>query len=265
MTIDSTTSYLHYFAWLNHESIGHPEGHTRSLELFRDSVVRPSLLAIDREIEEVDRSDEPAAAFFRADLEDLFQATVEGYVLVVQSMWERALRSLLIAREKSLCQGSQRAALEQATWSGVKAPNLQQHFERLLGVPIVAFDSFMDLDLLQNLGSAIRHGDGTAARKVYERAPSLWWNWLPPGEFVDAGPFSFTVPSDWPRHPSFCKVTLTKVVLEQMIQSVSMFWVDLENMRCNSFKRKSESVQCRLDAWPAERAQRKFLRFWTPC
>jgi len=262
--MDGTSFNLHHFSWLDHESIGHPEGHAHSLELFRDSVVRPSLLAIDREIEEVDRSDEPAAEFFRGDLEDLFQATVEGYVLVVQSMWERALRSLLIAREKMLYEGSQRAALEQASWSGAKGPNLQQHFERLLGVPIAAFDSFEDLDLLQNLGSAIRHGDGAAARKVHERAPSLWWNWLPPGESFDAGPFRVTVPADWPKHPSFGKVSLTEAVLEQMIQSVKEFWVDLECMRCNSFKRKSESVQRRLDAWPAERARRKLSRFWTP-
>jgi hypothetical protein len=262
--MDATAFDLRHFAWLDHESIEHPEGHARSLELFRDSVVRPSLLAIDREIEEVDKSDEDAAACFRGDLEDLFQATVEGYVLAVQSMWERALRSLLIAREKMLCQGAQRAAIEQAPWSGGRKPNLQQHFERLLGVPITAFDSFEDLDLLQNLGSAIRHGDGAAARKVHERAPSLWWNWLPPGESVDVGPFNFTVPSDWPEHPSFGKVTLTQAVLEQMIQSVTEFWVDLESMRCNSFKRKSESVQRRLDAWPAERARRKLSRFWTP-
>lgn len=256
---------LYSVTWPDYESIGHPEGHAFSVELFRDSVVRPSLLAIEHEIDEIDRSEDPSAIFPRGNLEDLFQATVEGYVLVVQSMWERALRSLLIAREKKLCKDSQGSALETAPWSGTRLPTLQQHFERLLGVPVVAFDSFEDLDFLQNLGSAIRHGDGAAARKVHKRAPSLWWNWLPPGASIDIGAIKMTIPPDWPKHPPFGKVTLTQAVLEQMIQSVAAFWVDLENIRCNSFERKSESVQRRLDAWPAERAQREHASLWTPC
>lgn len=261
--MNTTICDLHNFVWLDYASIGHPAGHAFAIELFRDSVVRPSLRAIDLRIEEIEQSDDESAAFLRDDMADLFQATVEAYLLAVQSMWERALRTLLIERDKRLSQGSQRAALERAQWSGGRK-DLQHHFERLLGVPVVAFDSFEDLDLLQNLGSAIRHGDGSAARKVHERAPSLWWNWAPPGTSYDAGLFRVDIPADWPAHPSFRKVTLPEEVLEQMIQAVEAFWVDLENMRCNSLREKSPSVQRQLAAWPAERVQRVSARLWTP-
>ena len=92
-------------------------------------------------------------------------------------MWERGLRAMLIRREKKLAQTPQPQALERATWGG-KSPSLQDHFVRLMGVPLYAFDSYSDLDFLQNLGSAIRHGDGVAARKVHQLCPKLWFNWI---------------------------------------------------------------------------------------
>ncbi len=254
---------LHSIALLEHESIGLPETHVRALALFRDSVVRPSLLVVDGEIRANDASDEPGAAFFEGDLAELHQATVEGYLLTVQSMWERGLRGLLVKRDKRLCGGQNVERLHRANWSN-DTKGLQSHFERLLAVPLSAFDSYSDLDLLQNLGNAIRHGDGQSAKRVHELAPSLWWNWFPPGTTYDAGPFKVSVPADWPAHPSFDKVTLTEAVLEQMIHAVSGFWTDIECIRCNSFRRIDETVRRRLDAWPAEREQRRRTRFWTP-
>ena len=98
---------LHNYCWLDHESVGFPDQHARALLLFRDSLVRPSLLAVEREIEANALNDHPGAEFFESDLADLFQSTVEGYILTVQSMWERAFRSSLIHREKKLCGGQQ--------------------------------------------------------------------------------------------------------------------------------------------------------------
>jgi hypothetical protein len=256
---------LHSFELLDHDSLGLPEAHVRALELFRNSVVRPSLSAVEREIEDNAKSDDPGAVFFDSDLADLHHDTVEGYLLTVQAMWERGLRALLVKRERALCGGERVDLLRKAHWSqAAGAKGLQGHFERLLGIPMSAFDSYGDLDLLQNLGNAIRHGDGQSAERVHQLAPSLWWNWLPPGESFTAGPFTITIPGDWPRHPSFDKVTLGQDILEQMIRSVSGFWMDLELLRCNSFRRKHESVERRLAAWPGERELRRASRIWTP-
>jgi hypothetical protein len=253
------------YAWLDHDSMDFPGAHVRALELFRDAVVRTSLLAVDREIDDNAQSEDEGAVFFESDLAELHHATVQGYLLTVQAMWERGLRRLLVKREQQLCGGGGVELLYKATWltkSGTKG--LQWHFQRLLGLPMEAFDSYGDLDLLQNLGNAIRHGNGGSAERVHELAPSLWWNWLPPGETYKAGPFEVSIPAEWPKHPSFDKVTLSQVVLEQLIQSVLDFWEDLENVRCNSFRQKHESVERRLAVWPNERALRRSKRVWTP-
>jgi hypothetical protein len=252
---------LHQFVLLDHESLGLPVSYARSLRLFRDSVVLPSLRAIDLELAECARGDEAGAVFYESHLADLFQATVEGYILTVQSMWERGLRNLLVTREKRLNSGKRVNELQKAAWAS-RADSLQCHFQRLLAVPMTAFDSYVDLNLLQNLGNAIRHGDGPSANRVYELAPRLWFNWLAPGTTIQVGSYKFTMPDDSPRYPSFDNVTLPRIVLEQMIQSVSDFWDDLEYMRCNSFRNKAGAVVRLLESWPEERRERSIKRVW---
>jgi hypothetical protein len=258
----SLSDDIHAVQATHWESLGHPQQHANALSLFRDTVVRPSLQGIDAEIDAIDRSDDTAADFFRGDIEELFSSTVEGYILTVQSMWERGLRAMLIEREKRLCAGKDVELIQSATWAGGKYPGLQAHFERLIGIPVTVFDSFEDLDLLLDLANAIRHGDGGSAKKVHKKAPSLWFNWLPPGTTYQAGPLTITAPEDGPPHPPFGQITLTQEVLEQMILSVSWFWEDLEYIRCTSFPRKHESTAAKLAAWPQERAARAAARVW---
>jgi hypothetical protein len=252
---------LHQFVVSDHESLGHAVTYARSLKLFRDSVVLPSLQSIDLEIEKSVRSNEPGSVFYESHLADLFQATVESYVLTVQSMWERGLRSLLVSREKRLNGGGKVDELQKAAWAS-NAASLQFHFHRLLAVPITAFDSFDDLNLLQNLGNAIRHGDGPSARRVYDLAPRLWFSWLAPGTTIQAGSYNFTVPHNAPKYPSFDNVTLSRSFLEQVIQSVTEFWEDLEFIRCNSFHSKDVIVIRNLESWPEVRRQRRMSRLW---
>lgn len=247
----------------NHEAIGISYDRVMTLELLRDSVVQPSLRSLDREISAWATSDQPGAAFHEADLAEVFQTTVESYLLAVQALWERALRSMLVSLDRAAQRGTQREVIQRATWQGGKgAKGLMQLFEHLVGVPISAFDSYRDLDLLQNFGSAIRHGDGLAARRIYERCPNLWWNFAPPGMEIVFGDRRLVIPHDRPKHPSFESITLKEVVLQQMIQSVLWFWQDIDRIRCNSFSRKPPEVIAQLEAWPAERSDRKAARVW---
>lgn len=252
------------YCWIDHDSIGSPGSHVQALELFRDSVVQPSLAVLDTEIQKLRQSEDPAADFFVDDYAELFQTTVEGYLIAVQSMWERGLRALLIERERKTSPEPKVSNLERATWNGRRAPTLQDHFRHLMGIPIQAFDSFPDLDLLQSLASAIRHGDGDAARKVHQLCPNLWFNWLDPGEEIISGPFRIAGASDGQKYPPFESITLPQAVLEQMIQSVLWFWEDLEHMRCNSFKNKHHSVVAKLSTWCTDRSVRQNLRKWHP-
>lgn len=251
------------FTWTEHESIGSPTSHIIALELYRDSVVRPSLNALSEKIDELHRSDEDSADFELLDYAPLFQSTVEGYLLAIQSMWERGLRSMLISRAKRISRGETYVgALQRANWSGGRQPDLLHYFRELVGLSLQTFDSFGDIDILQIFGNVLRHGDGPSAQKLHERCPSLWWNWLGPNARIDVGPISITIPADVPKHPNFADITLPEAVLEQMMQSVIWFWEDIEHIRCNSFKRKHTSVVEKLDRWKLERLDRPKKRVW---
>ena len=262
MTIPAPDIYQ--FALLHHESLEFPHSHERSLRLFKESVVHPSLRSLSSAIDANSRDEDPTAVFLVDDLANLFQATVESYLLAVQSMWERGLRDLLITREERLRTGIKKADLQRANWSA-KSDSLQMRFEQLIGLPMTAFDSYADLDFLQHLGNAVRHGDGSSAEKIHSLSPSLWFNWLAPGEVIHACLYPIVVPKDAPKHPSFNEVTVEQRLLEQMIQSVTNFWLDLEYIRCNSFRSKSVSTIQHLEKWVAERSARQTNRFWNPC
>lgn len=244
------------YAWLDHDSIGIlAASHIQSLALFRDNVVRPSLSALDRELEKIRASDDPTSVFLEGDFAELFQKSVEGYLLTTQSMWERGLRKLLTDRDLNLNGGANARALCNAKWSESRT-SLQSHFVDFFGVPLKAFDSYADLDLLQALGNAIRHGDGVSAEKVYKICPTLWINWPPPGTLIEAGPSSIRIDPNAHPYPSFDSITLPQALLEQIIQSVAWFWDDIEHMRCNSFRRTHPTVIRKIEQWKTDRQQR---------
>jgi hypothetical protein len=244
------------------EAIGLAITHVYALEMFTDSVIQPSLAALDRQLESADRSDDPGAAFMYADLADLFHSTVEGYLLTLQSMWERGLRRMLVACDKRLCAGRNESAIQKARWA-LDTGGLQAHFHRLLNFRISDMYAHGDLDLLQNVGNAIRHGDGPSARRVHELAPNLWHQWLAPGTVIKAGPHTIAIPPTAPTHPSFGTATLSEDLLTQMTRAVVDFWMDLESLRCHSFCAIDPSTVRQLQAWAEERKARRATRAWT--
>jgi hypothetical protein len=233
------------------------------MELFRTKVIRPSLAALDHELHVLRQSEDPSWVFLEDDYVELFDRTLQGYLLATQSMWERGLRALLVERDKRLYRGANVKALQRAHWTQTHG-GLQSYFNDLLGIELTAFDTYIDLDLLQNLGNAIRHGDGASSQKVYMMCPGLWQQWLPPGSVIEGGPFTIRVPLDAPAVPSFESITLPQALLEQLVQSVIWFWDDIEHMRCNSFSRKHPTVEKKIEQWKADRQRRSSNRFWSP-
>lgn len=212
-----------------YESIELATAYVRALEVFRDFVVSPSLASLNCQIDDNEQCRDEDAHFLESGLTDLHHATVQGYLLAVQAMWERGLRRLLVKCEERANRGARVENLYKAQWSEkAKFDTLQSHFQRLIGFPMQEFASYKDLDLLQNLGNAIRHGNGKSAVMVHKLDPSLWWNWFPPGASYNAGTFRIVVAADAPKHPSFDRVTLQEELLQRMIQSVLGFWKDFE-------------------------------------
>lgn len=254
---------LEQIAWSHLDLYVLPGQHMRAVELYRNEVVRPALSLLDAKHEEARNSADMAMRAFGADaIEDAHAMTVEGFLLAVQSMFERGLRRMLEAGSN---QHSPKLCINNARnirWNKEMNKGAQALFEKLFGAPIDLFGCYDDLHLLQVLGNALRHGDGPSAKALYELCPSLWLMSLPPGTRIPE--IDFTVPDTAPRHPSFDGISLSPELLEQMIQSVLWFWEDVDFVRCNSFTRKDPSVDAHLDKMRQERSQRQAQRTWSP-
>lgn len=232
-----------------------PERNAAALALYWDSIVVPALTTLNAELDRTRRSKDSLDWFFIDPVADLHKATLGGFLLAVQSMWEREVRALLTKREIKLHGGAQVRDIQRGPWE-----ILQQHFERLLGLPLRSFDSFNDLLILQNVANALRHGKGSASTWVQHHHPEL----AVITELVDgtenAQPGQIGTPEDR-LGPA---LVLREQVLHQMIDAVRWFWLDMECIRIHSFSAKSHHVELKLADWPNVRASRAAARVWTP-
>ncbi|MES2947514.1 MAG: hypothetical protein V4858_03135 [Pseudomonadota bacterium] len=240
------------FTWDNLKADG-PHTHISVMELFLQSVAQPSLEAVERKLDEIRSSVDPLAGFEMIEYEPLYSSTLQGYFLVVQSIWERQLRGYLIACALELGWVSKDILLlKKDTWE-----RLQAQFLKLRGIALSEFESFQDLHLLHLLGNACRHGDGDSAKQIFSAYPGLWANWPPTRpEWWDGPPLK-----DIPTHPSFEQVTLPHALLKQMVQSVIWFWEDYDYIYTNSIKSKHHTVPRTLGKMRQNRAER--VRVWS--
>ena len=218
------------------------------MRLYLESSVTPALDAIDDRLDELLRTDEPAAVFQVADVKALRNSTIQAFALSVQSQWERQLRGFLKDCASEFNHPAVFVdALEKANWA-----ELLKRFQELRGLPLQAFESFPDLDLLQQLGNACRHGDGNSARMLYERYPELWPNWPPALPAGWAGPALPNVSN----HPPFSQVCLRRSRLVRLTDAVIWFWEDHTYIYTNSIERKNSNVDAALARMREERARR---------
>jgi hypothetical protein len=188
------------FTWSNLQADVFRDQHAQAMWLYLESVVIPALDAIEAKHEELLRSDKPTAVFQLNDVKSLHQSTIQAFTLSVQSQWEPQLRGYLKACAQELKYSTVlMKRLEGADWT-----KLLEHFQELRGLPLQAFDSFPDLELLQWLGNSCRHGDGKSASMLYERRPELWPNW-PPAILSD---WSGAALPNAQNPPSFSQVSL---------------------------------------------------------
>ena len=246
----------------HHEALALQIPHLYVLDLYRDSVVEHALGEISRKIDHYQQSSEDAAPFIHHDYVDLHQSALEGFLLTVQSMWERSVRNILVACATKLNYSAKTLNdIRRSPWSEQDKNNLEGFFEELIGLPIQAFDSGQDLLLLHVLGSALRHGDGPACKRLFTLQPGFWQNWLAPGTHIPI--LNYTVPLDAPVYPSIDFITIPEKLLRQMMMSVNWFWEDMDYIRCRSFARTHDSTSRYLQELEEKRLLRPQQRVWT--
>lgn len=229
---------------VEHEALGRASFHIFALQDFGDQVVYPSIAAISEKLECFSKSSDDIALFMLDDLEALREHAVQGFMIAVQSMWERGLRAMLCTCESKLFNGASLSAIKNARWNEDKG-GVRDHFHRLIGIEMSSLTSYDDLNFLSLLANVIRHGDGHSAKRLFELCPSLWPNAL------DYAPVRFS-----------SEIKIPTNALQQMIKSVIWFWEDIENIRCNSFQRKSPATETKLSNWRSAIDQRNSERVW---
>ena len=124
-------------------------------------VVNPSLDALDAQVAEWKKSDDPVAGFFISDLRELIFKTRMAFCLSIQSLWEQQIRTYLAGCQQDLginpfpVSNRKGANSVQTVYWGNE---LNIVFERLRDVTLPSFASFESLDLLMLVGNVCRHG-----------------------------------------------------------------------------------------------------------
>jgi hypothetical protein len=232
------------FRWKNCAADISTSRHDLTIQSYLDDVILPALSTLQRQIEALGESDDPGDAFAQSDLKDVLQETKLAFGLSIQSIWERQLRAYLRGCALELHPKDDLAAkVAKADWEG-----LAKLFQRLRGIELSAFPSFPDLDLLQHLGNAARHGDGRSAVELYRRAPDFWSSVKPlPQDLIPEreGP------------PTVAEMSVPVERLQAFVAAIAAFWRDADFIYCESISRKHPSLERRL-------AQERLTRSWRP-
>lgn len=236
------------FRWRNcHADVG-SSGHGRMAQAFLRDVVEPALATLDSQIERWKKSDEPAAPFILGDVEDLLRTTTLAFCLSIQSLWERQIRSYLqgCARDLKFDPAIGKRILI-ARWE-----EFDGLFMSLRGIGLSAFKEYAELNTLQLLGNACRHGDGPSLKVLVEMHPELWPN--------RGKPLFPPLPDEFGPTPSFPptieEMIIPRNLLRALVNAIASFWDETEYIYNESIERKHPSLEAHLVKVRSERAAR---------
>lgn len=211
------------FAWRNGRGEHECTRFDRVMQDYWAHVAAPALASAEQEAQRwLDASDaDLSALFIHAEKVDQHLVTAFGMALSLQSIWERQLRRYLVA-----CAGQDPALvhkIQMAPWL-----QLQEHFAQLRGVPLQAFITFAELDLLSVLGNVCRHGNGKSADGLWRAHPDLW----PYSEGQGNGPT-----------PAVEHMHIPTRLLARLADGVVQFWSFIDYLYTENLQSKHASVE----------------------
>lgn len=207
-----------------------------NIRSFYVDVVWPALSRLDAEIVALAASGDVGDAFAHSDMLDLRRQTLMAFTLAVQSIWERQLRTYLEAVVGEV-EPEHLGQVHSADWA-----RLQKIWLRVRGVDLTRFAAFDELDVLQRLGSACRHGEGTSAVALRRLNPEFWPSSAPVTTKFDAFLGSVATP-----RMAAEDIEVPLVRLRGFVEAIMAFWRDVEVIRINGFSRKAPSVERHLE------------------
>jgi len=236
------------FTWKNCYADVVSAGYGAIASSFLSEVVEPSLDALGSQLDKWKNSENPIAAFYISDLEDLYRVTIMAFCLSIQALWERQIREYLVGCAQELKPESDlsKKAIK-GNWK-----DIDDIFNDLRGLSLAEFESYKKLDLLWQLGNVCRHGDGPSARSLWESHPELW------PKKSSSSPF-------WPKELNLSKETpppakeiaITKNLLSSFVNAIKLFWSETEYIYLESISNKHSSVVKKLSEMRMLRKRRK--------
>lgn len=226
-----------------------PVGNAMRVRAFLRDVVEPALAALDANVERWANETEGGAPFAHQDAKELLRSTTEAFCLAIHSLFERQIRRWLAGCVYVLAYSKDR--IERVQRGNLSVMNVLLNEVR--GVPLSAFDSYDDLQRLQLLANACRHGDGDSAARLYKRHPELWPNWPPMPTMLpeQTEPYVYSGP------PSFDHIVVPRQWLRDFVDAVEWFWQDVQIIHCNSLPRPNTGADHSLALLHKARAARR--------
>lgn len=199
-----------------------------------DKIASPALAAAEEEVERWKKNDDESAVFVVSIVEDDLAITASAFCLSLQSIWERQLRTYLVACARTTDQHTASiTSINHAHWH-----LLQEIFERVRGVPMTLFTSYQNLDLLSKLGNVCRHGDGRTADALWRSHPMLWPYYCTSSTTEVPIPLSA---------PSADMIQITRQLLVEFVAAIEGFWVMINYLYHESLQSKVPRLEKQLE------------------
>lgn len=226
------------FTWKNCWADIHTYRYGAIAQEFLAHVVNPSLDALDAQIAEHRKSDDPVSEFYISDLTELINKTRMAFCLSIQSLWEQQIRAYLHGCQKQLginpfpiSPWKKNETIHSATWGR----ELDTVFLKLRGIPLTIFASYKKLDLLQTVGNVCRHGDGDSSARLWQISPEFWPLHSSDAEFKQNG-----------NVPSVQMMVLPRRLLAEFVDAICLFWDDMEYIYNESISPKHHTLEEKL-------------------
>lgn len=243
------------FRWKNCHADVASSGYGRMALSYVRDVIEPALRALDNEIAALNaRPDDPAAVFGIGPVEELRRATLMGFCLSIQAMWENQIRGYLRGCAQELKVGPSAREIATANWS-----DLDVIFRSVRGVPLSAFNEYGNLTLLHLLGNVCRHGSGPSLIRLASTHTELW-----PEEQEDLGLELLPALPGPPLEPKRTaeNLLISLDLIKTLAAAVDSFWRETEYIYDESIDRKHWSLEKALIEERRKRAGRG--RPWDP-
>jgi hypothetical protein len=186
----------------------------------------------------------PGHEFAQADMQDVLREAKMAFALSIQSIWERQLRAYLVGCAQALQPSTfPEGKVERSNWK-----ELRGLFRDLRGIELESFPSFDELDILQHLGNACRHGDGGSAVELSRRCADLW-------QPIPSLPPEFGPAPSGP--PPVASMDISAARLRGFVEAIATFWMDTEYIYNESIERKHENLEAHL-------VRERGVRTWFP-